>query len=230
MERIFDWSRMFMNELPTEFLLEVGFRVVIMFVLLLVFLRFAGKRGVKQLSVFEIIIIVALGSAVGDPMLYEDVGMLPGIVVMAVVITLYRLITMLTAKSKRIENFLEGQPKCLIEDGEFVLNGLKNEHISADEFFSELRMKSVEHLGQVKRAYLETSGDVSVIFREDQAVNFGLPILPELFNDSNRVLDKKAHYACSFCGHVQFIQANTCKCDRCGKDEWVEAIDRLRIS
>lgn len=219
-----------MNELPYDFLIEVVFRSVVMFLLLLTFLRFAGKRGVKQLSVFEVVIIVGLGSAVGDPMLYDNVGLLPGIVVVIVVIMLYRLITVLTAKYQWLENFLEGQPECLVDDGEFVLDSLNKEHLSADEFFSELRMSSVEHLGQVRSAYLETSGEVSIFFKPDNEVDYGLPIRPELFNTSEKSLTKAAHYACKFCAHVHYIESETHTCTRCGKDEWVEAINSLRIS
>ncbi|MEZ7498769.1 hypothetical protein QO200_08460 [Flavobacterium sp. Arc3] len=73
MKDIFEWSRILFNDLPEIFLFEVIFRSVIMFTVLLLTLKIAGKRGVKQLSVFETVIIIALGSAAGDPMLYEDV-------------------------------------------------------------------------------------------------------------------------------------------------------------
>lgn len=147
MEEIFEWSRVLMNDMPYDFLFEVIFRVVVMFVLLVVILRFAGKRGVKQLSVFEMVIIIALGSAVGDPMLYDDVGLFPGIVVIVVVVGLYRLITVLVAKFKTLEHFIEGKPILIILNGEFVLDSFHKENLPHDEFFSELRLRSVEHLG-----------------------------------------------------------------------------------
>lgn len=230
MKEIFEWSRVLMNDLPIEFLLEVAFRAIIMFVLLLIFMRIAGKRGVKQLSIFEVVIIIGLGSAAGDPMLYDDVGLLPGITVIVVVILLYRLITVVTAKFKWLEHFLEGEAKCLVRDGEFVLDSLNKENLASNEFFSELRTKSVEHLGQIKYTYLETSGEVSIFYKKDEDVSYGLPILPELFDESTTEVKKEAYYACAFCGHTHFIKTSTHCCDRCGKDEWVEAINTLRIA
>lgn len=230
MKEIFEWPRLLMNELPAEFLVEVVFRSIIMFLLLLVFLRFAGKRGVKQLSVFEVVIIVGLGSAVGDPMLYSDVGLLPGIVVVMVVIMFYRLITIMTAKYKWLEHFLEGEPVCLIDDGEFVLDSLNKEHLSADEFFSELRINSVEHLGQIRFAFLETSGEVSILYKSDMEVSYGLPIRPALFHNTHKEVTIENHYACSFCGHVHYMQTRTHICKRCGKDEWVKALNSIRIA
>ncbi|MEO6346285.1 MAG: YetF domain-containing protein [Aquaticitalea sp.] len=230
MDKIFEWPRVLMNDLPLAFLLEVVFRSIVMFLILLVFLRLAGKRGVKQLSVFEVVIIVGLGSAVGDPMLYDNVGLLPGIVVVIVVILFYRLITILTAKFKWVERFLEGEPKCLIKDGEFVLNSLNKENLASNEFFSELRNNSVEHLGQIRFAYLETSGEVSIFYNKDEDVTYGLPILPELFKASKKEVTIEAHYGCTFCGHIQYIKAKTQTCERCRKEEWVKALNSVRIS
>ena len=68
MEKVFDWNRILINDLPYFFLLEVVLRTAVMFAFLLVALRFTGQRGVKQLSIFEIVIIIAMGSAAGDPM------------------------------------------------------------------------------------------------------------------------------------------------------------------
>ena len=230
MEEIFEWPRVLMNELPFSFLLEVIFRVAVMFLLLLVLLRLAGKRGVKQLSVFEMVIIIALGSAVGDPMLYENVGLLPGIIVIITVVLLYRIITVLAAKFKPLERLIEGQPKLIVEDGQFVLEILNKEHLAQDEFYSQLRLKSVSHLGQLKYAYLETSGDISVFFREDEHVTYGLPILPQQIHESSTQLHKKAYYSCTFCGHSEYIESATNICKRCGKEEWVESVKSNRIA
>ena len=116
MKEIFEWNRVLFNDLPPHFILEVIFRSTIMFIILLLTLKLTGKRGVKQLSIFETVIIIALGSAAGDPMFYEDVGIIPAIFVFAVIIFLYRLVTWLTGKSKKFEEFIEGKTECIISD------------------------------------------------------------------------------------------------------------------
>src|SRR5687768_590747 len=180
MEKIFEWNRVLTNDLPAVFLLEVIFRTTVMFAFLLGALRFTGKRGVKQLSIFEIVIIIALGSAAGDPMFYEDVGILPAICVFIVVISFYRLVTWATGKSKWVEELLEGKTELLVENGVFSVLKFEKEDIAQDEFFSELRQRSIEHLGQVKYAFLEPSGNISVFYFEDKDVRPGLPLLPAL--------------------------------------------------
>ncbi len=92
MKEIFEWDRIFYNDLPQNFIFEVIFRSTVMFIILLLTLKLTGKRGVKQLSIFETVIIIALGSAAGDPMFYEDVGIIPAAVVFLVIIWLMKLL------------------------------------------------------------------------------------------------------------------------------------------
>jgi uncharacterized membrane protein YcaP (DUF421 family) len=229
MEKIFEWDRILLNDSPALFLLEVLFRTSVMFIVLLTALRFTGKRGVKQLSIFEIVIIIALGSAAGDPMFYHDVGILPAMCVFIVVISFYRLVTWLTGKSKWFEELLEGKTELLIENGFFSVLKFKKEAIAQDEFFSELRLKSIEHLGQIKYAFLEPSGNISVFFYKDEEVKPGLPVLPALFNMKTSEITAGGLYACSNCGFTQQLIPGHSVCPVCKEEEWVRAIQTLRI-
>lgn len=230
MDYNFEWNRILFNGLPGHFLFEVILRSSVMFITLLIVLTLTGKRGVKQLSVFETVIIIALGSAAGDPMFYEDVGIVPAIMVFVIVLLLYRLVTWLTGKSPWFERLVEGKTECLVTDGKFSYAKFDRESLAQDEFFTELRIKSVEHLGQVKRAYIETTGDVSIYFYEDEEVKDGLPITPELFKDKTKSIKLAGLYACSKCGDVQQLGAGEKICTVCENKEWVKAIRTRRIT
>jgi uncharacterized membrane protein YcaP (DUF421 family) len=225
---IFEWKRVLLNDLPGHFLLEVLFRSAVMFTFLLVALKFTGKRGVKQLSIFETVIIIALGSAAGDPMFYEDVGILPALAVFAVITALYRFVTWLTGKNKWFETFIEGKTVTLIHEGKFAVQKFEKEPMAQDEFFTELRLRSVEHLGQVRHAFLETSGEVSVYFYEDPEVKYGLPVLPEAFDKKSSHIPVPGIYACTFCGYTEDINKPEETCSVCKRNEWVRAIRTLR--
>ncbi|SKB57812.1 DUF421 domain-containing protein [Dyadobacter psychrophilus] len=230
MKEIFEWERFLMNELPFKFLAEVVVRSTIMFVFLLIALRVTGKRGVRQLSVFETVIIIALGSAAGDPMFYEDVGIIPALVVFTTIIVLYRFVTWLTGKNAWFEKLIEGKTVCLVHEGRFSISAFKKETLAQDEFFSELRIKSIEHLGQVRSAYLEPSGEVSVYFYRDEDVKYGLPLLPDLYHTKSKKIFKDGLHACAFCGNVEELPAGTAVCPVCKREEWVAAIKTLRLS
>lgn len=229
MKKVFDWERILFNGLPPTFLAEVVFRTFIMFIVVLLTLKFAGKRGVKQLSIFEVVIIISLGSAAGDPMFYENVGLLPAILVFVVILSMYRVVTWLLAKSKKFESFIEGKVHCIIEDGQFSLQSFEREDLAQDEFFAELRLKSIEHLGQVRNAYMETNGAISVFFYEDQDVKYGLPIRPQVYNFKSSNIPKSGIYACTFCANTQTLEPTEGTCTVCGRKEWVHAVKSRRI-
>src|SRR5690349_2071991 len=100
-----------------EFLGTVALRTTVMFVVILGGLRVMGKRGIKQLSVFELGVIIGLGSAAGDPMFYSDVGLLPTILVFVIVLVMYRALEVLLNRSEAAALKLEGAPIEVLRDG-----------------------------------------------------------------------------------------------------------------
>ncbi|HEY0092342.1 MAG TPA: YetF domain-containing protein [Flavobacterium sp.] len=227
---IFEWKRILINDLPYTFLFEVLLRSIVMFGVILISLSLTGKRGVKQLSVFELVLIIGLGSAAGDPMFYEDVGLLPALVVFVTVISMYKLITWLTGKSEKFERVIEGKAECFVSDGLFSLQTFENEHLAIDEFFSGLRLQSVEHLGQVRNAYLETNGELSLFFYPDKDVKAGLPLLPHLYEKRSARIPHDGTFSCTFCGFTDEKKKGKAVCKICKKDQWVESIKTLRIT
>jgi uncharacterized membrane protein YcaP (DUF421 family) len=225
----FDLQRIFADNLDLVFAGEILLRTLVMFLFVLVFLRLSGKKGIRQLSVFEVAIIISLGSAAGDPMFQSDVPILPALIVFAIILGIYRLLTWLMTKSQKIETLLEGNAEYIIEDGQFVLETMSKHTFARDEFFSEMRQQSIEHLGQVRIAILETTGSMSFFFYEDDEVVPGLPILPKMYNEMSNDIEESGKHACVKCGNVEDL--NTAKsCQRCEETLWVKAIKTIRIS
>jgi len=226
-----EWKRIFMNDHSWEFLLEVMLRSVIMFVIILVTLRASGKRGIKQLSIFELVLIIGLGSAAGDPMFYEDVGILPALIVFVMVISMYLAITKLTDKASWVEHALEGKPLYIIKNGIVIMKAFDESGLSQDELFAQLRVRNVEHLGQVKTVLIETSGEISVLFYADEEVVPGLPIYPEPLSGKTPNINHEGRFACTQCCTVTTLtQSKSCTCTGCECTEWVKPIQTKRIA
>lgn len=227
----FDWKELLLGQEEWSFLLEIALRTIIMFVTIIIGLRLLGKRGVKQLSLFELVVIIGLGSAAGDPMFYKEVGIISSILVFVLIILMYTLITYLVGKSKKFETLLEGRSICLIENGEFSIENFKKENLGSDEFFAELRLKGISHLGQIEQAIEEISGEISVFYFEDEKVKYGLPIMPDSLTHALKMVREPGYYACTFCGHTEEKhQENAGNCPKCKKDEWVKASNKKRIT
>ncbi|NBB21323.1 DUF421 domain-containing protein [Runella sp. CRIBMP] len=231
MHGLIDWKELLLGSEDWHFLIEASLRTAIMFLVLLTGLRLLGKRGVKQLSVFELVVIIGLGSAAGDPMLYNDVGILPALIVFVIVIILYKVVTYFIGQNKKFELLVEGKPICLIKDGVFSIENFRKEALGEDEFFSELRLQSVSHLGQVEEAIVETSGEISLFFYEDDKVKYGLPVMPSVLDTSTERISEAGHYACSFCGYTAKLTPTAKKiCPTCKKHKWVKASNKKRIN
>ena len=173
-----EFQRIFFGDLTVALVLEIVLRTVVMYAYTLALIRVLGKRGMGQLSPFEFVIIVALGSAVGDPMFYTDVPIAHGLIVITVVVGLQRALVKATERNPRIERVIESAPVLLVENGRLLSDGLDHENLSEAEVFIGLREQGVEHLGEVRLAYLEPSGKISV-FREESPADKGRSILPE---------------------------------------------------
>jgi uncharacterized membrane protein YcaP (DUF421 family) len=226
---VFNWHRLLLGEEDWYFLAEVALRSIVMFAVTLATMRIIGKRGIMQ-GVFEIALIITLGSAAGDPMFYSKVGLLPAILVFLMVIVLYKVVNYFIARYKILERAIEGKPMKLITDGKFEIENFNKGSMSKYEFFSDLRLRNVSQLGQVRIAYVEASGKISVIFFEDKAIRYGLPITPEELLQIHTTIKKEAIYSCSWCGHTLLLQPSTDPaCPVCSKKLWVVSSNERRI-
>ena len=224
-----DWQAIFINDFSWKYAVEILIRTLVMFSMVIVILRMSGKKGVRQLSLFEVAIIIALGSAAGDPMFNREVSILPSLVVFAIILFIYRLLTYFASKSEKVEAVLEGDPIYIVENGEFVLQDNADHNFARDEFFAEMRLQNIEHLGQVRVAILETNGQVSFLFYEKDAVKPGLPIMPKLYSKKAVNITSKQLYACTYCGQTAELE-HAADCSRCGHKEWVGALRISRIT
>lgn len=228
--KAFDLQRMALDKVPMEFLGEVALRSLYTFVLVYLFLKLTGRRGVRQMSLFEVLIILTLGSAAGDVAFYDDVPMLPVLVVFITLALLYRLVMWLMARSEKLEDLLEGKPVVIIEDGELAWAKLNQSNMTEFEFFMELRLNGVEQLGQVRLAILETNGQISVYFFEDNEVKPGLSILPKYCTQRYKVVPEAGDYSCVRCSEVITMKAGDRQvCPRCKNPEWSKASRAKRV-
>lgn len=226
-----DWKELLLGHEEWSFLLEIILRTTIMFLAIIIGLRVLGKRGVKQLSIFELVVIIGLGSAAGDPMFNKDVGIISSIIVFIVIILLYSIVIYFIGKSKSFEALVEGKSICLIKDGEFSIENFKKENLGSDEFFAELRLRGISQLGQIEMAIEEISGEISIFFYEEKEVKFGLPIMPGSLDSPLIYIDKEGHYSCTFCGHTETKPIGEGgSCNKCKKHKWIPASDKKRVN
>ncbi|MDZ4850255.1 MAG: DUF421 domain-containing protein [Pirellulaceae bacterium] len=192
-------QRIFLGDASPFFMLEIAFRTLFIFVYTLLLLRWMGKRGMGQLSPFEFAIIIALGSVVGDPMISGEIPLFHSMLVISIVVGLQRFLGRLTQNNDTMEVFVESQSELLVASGRIDTHRLELERLSKNELFEMMRLEGISHLGQVRQAFLEPSGRLSVIRWEPSRP--GLSILPPGMDSRNleENIDDR-WWCCSQCG------------------------------
>jgi uncharacterized membrane protein YcaP (DUF421 family) len=211
----FDLERMIVGTQPALFYLEIAVRVVIIWLWTIVLLRWVGGRSISQMSVVEFLLVIALGSAVGDAMFYPDVPLFHAMLVILLVVLADKGIDVAFRKWSRAKRLVDGTPTEVLRNGHLLQAGMESEGVGPTELKEHLRMKGIRNLGQVERAFMEPSGELSVFsFSRPRA---GLSIVPPQELAKPPPPDSTSLSCCANCGLVRDPSQRVCP--ECGATE-----------
>lgn len=224
----FELTRMFLGDDPPLFYAEIVFRTLLIYGYTLALIRWIGGRSVSQLSMVDLLLVIALGSAVGDATFYPEVPLLQAMLVITVIVCLNKLIDNLIERYDTAKHIIDGRTIAVVRDGRIDRQGLVLRDLSALELKSLLRLKGVSNLGQVEYAFHESGGGLSVFPRETPVP--GLPIVPPDDIERSAPLASAAPGAqvcCANCGALRTTAevTETTRCPECGRrDGWTPAV------
>lgn len=221
---LWDWMRILMGGSPAIFLVEVIIRVTVIYLLLLVTMRIMGKRMSALISRNEMIAMVSLAAAVGLPMQDPQNGLLPAFIIAGVVIGVQRIVSTQTLGNPQFEITMVGDIYAMVKDGRMELRNMRRSRISRERMLTEFRVREVNNLGKVQRAFLEANGAFTVYLFEEERV--GLCILPSWDEDFIQEMTVvQGSFACGSCGNVvKSAKEPEQKCRHCGDKQWHPAI------
>ena len=154
------------NSLAVDFdiLLSVILRTVIITTFVFLVIRWMHHKGTGQLNMYELIIIIGLGSAIGEPMIYvQELTVTQSFAAIIIVVALFKLIDYLVVKSKRFEKFTEEDPTLLVKDGTYIEEGFKKARVTKGEFQAHMRTNGIKDISEVEESYLEITGQISFL-------------------------------------------------------------------
>lgn len=150
-------------------LLEIAARTTIVYVVLLVGIRLAGKREIGQLTPFDLVVLLLLSNAVQNAMTGPDTSVTGGVVAAATLLLVNVAVAQWRMRSARFRRFVEGIPVMLVAHGQIQIRNLMRERMTSEELMSALRQHEVKNIEEVELALLEVDGSVSVIRRDTHA-------------------------------------------------------------
>jgi len=159
-----DWAEVFSFSLSP---LEMVVRGTAMYWFLFVIFRFVVRRDVGSVGVADILILVIVADAAQNAISGEYTSVADGMVLVATLIFWNVLLDRLSFHFPAFARFAQAPPLLLVRDGRMVRANMRREYITEEELWTQLREQGVDDLAQVKKAYLESDGEFSVV-RSDE--------------------------------------------------------------
>ncbi|HSH53933.1 MAG TPA: YetF domain-containing protein [Methylotenera sp.] len=141
---------------------ELVLRGLVVYAFLIVLLRLTGKRQIGQLSPFDLVLLLILSNAVQNSMNAGDNSLIGGLISATTLIAVNYLMGLVTFKSKKVEEFIEGRPQVLIHQGELFEDVMTDAKLTRHELDSTLRQSGYFEIKDIKLAILENNGNVTV--------------------------------------------------------------------
>ena len=146
---------MFHLSLPV---LEKILRPVIVYLVLVGFLRIFGKRELAQLNPFDLVVLLSLSNTVQNAIIGDDNSVSGGVIGALSLLSINWLLTRLLYRLPRLTDLFEGSATTLILDGKVDLAALRREALTEEELLSVLHRQSFDAFEEVRRCVLEPNG------------------------------------------------------------------------
>lgn len=156
-------------------------RTIILYILVLIVMRFMGKREIGQLQPFELAISIMIADLATIPMAETGIPISSGVVPILGLLVMHLTISVINLKSIKMREIICGKPAILIYRGRIQEKTMKKEKFTINELEERLRGYNVTNIGDIEYAILETSGQISILQKPNKrnAIPEDFGIMPE---------------------------------------------------
>lgn len=157
--------------------LDVILRAILFLVVLFLITKVLGKKQISQLSMFEYVTGITIGNIGAEVVTGLEQKVHLGVIALVTTAAIPYLSSLITLKSKKARDLLDGKGTVFIKDGKILEDNLKREKITIDEFLEMLRKKDVFEVSEVEYAVLEAAGVLNVLLKKENR-----PLTPKDLN------------------------------------------------
>lgn len=143
--------------------LELVARGTLIFWFLFAIFRFLMHRDVGSVGLADVLVLVLIADAAQNAMSggYESVS--DGVVLIATIVAWNYALDWGAYRFEWVRRMAEPPAILLVRSGRVMRGNLRKEMMSIDDLMAKLREHGVDDLGQVRKAYMEGDGAVTVI-------------------------------------------------------------------
>ncbi len=155
-----EWSSLFELTIPP---LEIIVRGTLVYWFIFVLLRIAGRRDLGSIGISSILLLVLIADAAQNAMAADYKSVSEGMILITTLVFWSVLVDRISYFIPASRPLLAPDRICLVKNGVMQKRGMRKEHVTEDELMSELRLKGIDDIAKVRRAYIEEAGDISVL-------------------------------------------------------------------
>ena len=153
--------------IPDVSLFETIVRGIVMYLAIFVLLRVVLRGRTSAVTVSDLLVLVLIADAAQNAMAADYLSITNGVVLVATIVLTSFTMDWLAFRFEPVRRFVHPEHKPLVVDGRVLRKTLNEELITEEELMTQLRLNGVEDPREVKAAYLEGNGEISVIKRSN---------------------------------------------------------------
>lgn len=151
-------------------------RTIIGYSLLIVLMKFMGKREIGQLSLFDLLILLTIVDVMVVGIENYNSNYLYAVIPMLSIAIIQKVIAYIALKLPKFRTFIDGSESIIIFDGKINIDEMKKNRYNMDDLYCQLREKGYNSPSEIKYAILENNGKLNV-FPAKKNNFFPLPLI-----------------------------------------------------
>jgi uncharacterized membrane protein YcaP (DUF421 family) len=159
------WHAMFVEQIP---LAEKILRTVLVYALIAVLFRVAGKRGLANLNTFDFVVIFLLSNVVQNAVIGNDTSLTGGAVGAVTLVAVNAVVNRVIAANAVAARLFDGQPTTVISDGQVLDRALRRLGLRRSELDQAVRLQNGDDVAQVERGSLEPGGQLVLTLKHSE--------------------------------------------------------------
>ena len=146
--------------------MESVIRAAVVYVVLLVLFRIAGKRSLAEVTSFDLVLLLIISEATQQALIGEDNSMINCAIVVSTLVGLNILMSLLKQRSAWFDRLLDDIPLVIVADGKPLKDRMYKARVDEDDVLDAARENhGLERMDQIRHAILERDGQISIIPR-----------------------------------------------------------------
>lgn len=145
-------------------------RALVVYLVLLVVFRIAGKRSLAQITTFDFILLLIIAEAIQPALTGEDNSMTNSLLLVLTLFVVDIGLSLLKQRSPALDKLIDDVPLILVVDGKPIEERMRNARVDEGDVLASARLtQGLERMEQIKYAVLEQSGGISIVPKPKEA-------------------------------------------------------------